>query len=192
MNSAILIVQGIILILGYILFLYLKKLPETLHQKSIKNFEFRLNSSLEELKATLTKEIELAKISQTELQVHKTQEFVRLMEYFNDFLTNKEKQLRLAHSPKEKEQFNKNMLDLGAKLFFFASDSTVKKYIEWRQYGLRAQQENFDSTKILVHYAELMVMIRQDLGYENTKCNADDFLNIMLTDWEQHKLKTQR
>ena len=192
MNLAILIGQGIILLLGYILFLYLKKLPETLHQKSIKNFEFRLNSSLEELKATLTKEIELVKISQTELQVHKTQEFVRLMEYFNDFLTNKEKQVRLARSQKEKEQFNKNMLDLGAKLFFFASDSTVKKYIEWRQYGLRAQQENFDSTKILVLYAELMVMIRQDLGYKNTKCDADDFLNIMLTDWEQHKLKTQR
>lgn len=192
MNSFIIILQCVIVVLGYLAFLYLKRLPETLHQKSIKKFEFRLNSSLEEFKAALTKEIELVKISQTELQAHKTQEFIRLIEYFNGFLTNKEKRLKLVNNPKEKEEFNKNMLDLGVKLFFFASDSTVKKYVEWRQYGIRAQQKNFDPTETLVRYAELMVMIRQDLGYKNTRCDADDFLNIMLTDWEQHKLKAQR
>ena len=141
MNLVVIIGECIILLCGWFLYLYLKKLPETIHQKSIKSFEVQLNSKLEELKAILAKEIELVKISQTQLQAHKTQEFVRLIEYFNDLLTDKQKQARLANNPKEKENFNKHMLDLGVKLFFFASDSTVKKYVEWRQYGLLAQQE---------------------------------------------------
>jgi len=36
-------------------------------------------------------------------------------------------------------------------------------------------------------YAELVVELRSDLGYIDTTCDSDDFLNIILVDWWKHK-----
>jgi hypothetical protein len=34
-------------------------------------------------------------------------------------------------------------------------------------------------------YGELIVELRKDLGYSDTACDHNDFLKIMLTDWDQ-------
>lgn len=78
---------------------------------------------------------------------------------------------------------------LGIKLFFFASDETVKKYVEFRGYGQKAKDPDFDASKQLILLAEIMVLIRRDLGYKDTACNIDDFFNIIITDWEDYKKK---
>ena len=186
-----LIFNFVLLIFLYLLFLYIKKIPDKIHQKSIKKFEFDLNKKLEEFKSELSKQIEIFKITQSQIQFHKTQEFIKLIEYFNKIITDKKFTHRLTTNPKEQENFNKKMLDLGVKLFFFASDETVKKYIEWRLFGINSQDEQHieNKTKLVLLYAELIVLIRKDLGYENTKCNSDDFLNIILKDWEDYKKK---
>ena len=75
------------------------------------------------------------------------------------------------------------MLDLGVKLFFFASDDTVKKYIEFRHYGQQRAEGNLDPYEMLKLYGQLITEIRRDLGHDKTKCDYNDFLNIMLTDW---------
>jgi len=43
---------------GWLLYLYLKSLPEKIHQKSLKAFEFELNKELEKFKADFLKELE--------------------------------------------------------------------------------------------------------------------------------------
>jgi len=187
MNIAILVIQGLILLSGGFLYFYVKKLPEYIFQKSVKKFEFQLNSKLEEIKASLTKEIELLKISQAELQIHKTKEFVNFVEYFNSIFTNPKEIAKITSHEQAARKFNQKMLDLGIKLFFFASDETVKKYVEWRKYGLQTGQEYYDNKKTLLLYAELVTLMRRDLGYQETGCTRDDFLNIMLTDWDKHQ-----
>ncbi len=186
MTFMILIGQLFILFGGWLLYLYLKRLPETIHEKSIKSFEFQLNSKLEEIKASLTKEIELLKISQAELQVHKTQEFVKFVELFNEGMSDPKNFSELMKNPVEVKKFNKTLMDLGVKLFFFASDPTVKKFVELRKYLLQPKHL-VALNEFLILYAELIVLIRKDLGYKNSECNIDDFLNIIVRDWEQHK-----
>ncbi len=191
LSFLIFVFQVILAIFFSLLWIFLKKLPDAIHQKAIKSFEFQLQEKLEMMKAGLAKEVELWKINQTDIQVHKTKEFVRLIEYFNEALTNKKKLAKLASDEEEQENFNKNMLNLGVKLFFFASDETVKKYVEWRRYGLRVEREGGDKKKILLMYAGLVVSMRKDLGYFDTKCDQNDFLFIMLKDWENEELRLE-
>lgn len=181
----------VILIFIGVIYRYIKTLPEALHQKSIKSFEFQLNSKLEEFKVALAKEIELLKISQAGLQVHKTEEFVRIVEHFNEGMNDPKKFAERMRNPEEIKKFNKDMTDIGIKLFFFAGDSTVKKYVEFRRYMLLPQKPvDINITiKFFSLYAELIIMMRKELGYENTECTIDDFLTIILRDWDQGKLK---
>lgn len=89
----------------------------------------------------LKSELEFFKINYTEIQYRKTQEFIGLIMLFNEYFTDKSKLQALATSQKEKQKFNKSLLDLGNKLFFFASDKTINKYLEMRkdQYLLNMQ-----------------------------------------------------
>ncbi len=79
------------------------------------------------------------------------------------------------------------MLDLGVKLFFFASDTTVKKYIEWRLFMLNPPNGSVDPMQFVKLYGALILELRKDLGYQDTKCDHNDFLNIMLTDWWKYQ-----
>jgi hypothetical protein len=79
------------------------------------------------------------------------------------------------------------LLDLGTKLFFFASDETVKKFVQFRKYSLSVGTPEYESMQNIIILAELIVLIRKDLGYSNTECTKDDFLHIMLTDWDKYE-----
>jgi hypothetical protein len=189
MDTVILILQILLAIGAWLAYLYLKQLPDTIYKVSLKEIELNLSKQLEEFKSSLTKEVELLKISQSQLQAHKTQEFVKLSEYFGEILTDKEKLAKILRTPKEATVWRKNMYNLGVSLFFFASDWTIKQYIEWREQSTQTDPNNSEPKKILRLYGELMVSIRKDLGYEDTSCNADDFLRIILNDWEEYKVK---
>lgn len=153
----------------------------------VENIRLQYAKDIETFKADLLRELELLKISQAELQLHKTEQFVKFIEYFNNFFSDKKLQQSLQTSDQKKADFNKHMLDLGVKLFFFASDKTVKKYIEWRLYALKAGMQNIEPFDHMRIYGELILEIRRDLGYQDTNCDHNDFLNIMLTDWWKHQ-----
>ena len=155
---------------------------------SLKQIELKLNQQLEAFKSTLTKEVELLKISQTQLYLHKTQEFINLVEYFGQFLADTEKLQKTLKNPKEVVTYKTNMYNLGVKVFFFASDSTIRKYIQWRGQS-KPNPTNDDAIRVLQLYGELVVSIRKDLGYEETTCTSDDFLKIIINDWEEFKRK---
>ena len=155
--------------------------------KEVESVRIQYAKELEKFRGQLQRELELMKISQADLQLHKTEQFVKFIEYFNNFFADKKKQQAIQKSQNEKAKFNKNMLDLGVKLFFFASDSTVKKYIEWRFCAIKPQNGSAEPMKLMRIYGDLILEIRKDLGYRDTKCDHNDFLNIMLTDWWKHQ-----
>ncbi|MCP4180326.1 MAG: hypothetical protein GY756_21390 [bacterium] len=196
------IIVAIIIASAY-LFLksYIKKLPETFQTKSVEKF-----------KSELSKEVERIKINESQLQIRKIEWFLEFNDFMNDVFTNPEtlKKITLIN-PEELEKelantgnneskaklrkdiedytikFNLKMLKLGSSLFYFASDRTVKKYVEWRLCYLNAGSTGFEPIELLKLYGELSISIRKDLGYENTTCNVDDFLNILIKDWEMNK-----
>lgn len=155
--------------------------------KEVENVRIQYAKELEKFRADFQRELELMKINQTELQLHKTEQFVKFIDYFNLFFSDKKKQQAIQNNQKEKDKFNKYMLDLGVKLFFFASDSTVKKYIEWRFCTIKPKNGTVDPIELMRIYGDLILEIRKDLGYQDTKCDRSDFLNIMLTDWWKHE-----
>lgn len=154
----------------------------------LKQLELNLNRQLEAFKFSLTKEVELLKISQTQLHLHKTQEFVKLVDYFGQFFADPERLQKTLKNPQEVVTYKMNMYSLGVKIFFFASDSTIANYIQWRGQS-STNPGDIDAVKTLQLYGELMVCIRKDLGYEETACTSDDFLMIIINDWKEFKRK---
>lgn len=183
MEILLTILQLVLLFGGWFLYTYIKKLPEQVHAKNLKAFELDLNKQLEEFRNQLTLDLELMKINESQLHIHKTQEFAKLVEYLLLNLTDKDYVRKLGNDQRIQKEHNKKMLDLGTKLFFFASDETVKKFVEWRKYSLTVDSPQYDPKQILILLAELIVLIRKDLGYRDTECSKDDFLHIMLKDW---------
>lgn len=188
MQIAILIIEFIVVLIAAFIYFYIKGLPEKLHKKNIILFEHDLSEKLETFKSDLTKEIELLKISESQLQIRKIEEFTKITDFLFNYMFDKKFQENLNKNP---SKFNIEMTNIGSRLFYFASDETVKKYVEWKKYGLEmANKEPIDkkeSGKIIVLFADLVLLMRKDLGYKKTECTRDDFLSIFLTDWDKHK-----
>ncbi|MEA3319428.1 MAG: hypothetical protein U9Q88_05305 [Bacillota bacterium] len=187
MDILLVIFQLALLFVGWFLYTYIKKLPDQVHAKNLKAFELDLNKQLEEFRNQLTTDLELMKINESQLHIHKTEEFTKLVEIMITKLLDKQYVEKLGRDPKTQKEYNKTMLDLGTKLFFYASDETVKKFVEWRKYGLTADSANFDPKQIIILLAELIVLIRKDVGYSDTQCTKNDFLHIMLKDWDRYE-----
>jgi hypothetical protein len=143
--------------------------------------------SIEEFKNTLARELELSKIRYAELQVQKTEQVVKLMEYFNMLMSDKKTQEQIRTDENKRREIGNKLTDLGVKLFFFASDRTVKKFIDLRLYLLKHPGVSAESFLFIRMYAEFVVELRRDLGYGETICDSDDFLNIILVDWWKYK-----
>jgi len=203
MDSSV-IIQVIQLIIIFLAILYIKSLLPSYMKEKGKNIATKedisdITSKIEEVKlayireaeafrATLNKEVEVLKINHTSLQVNKAHEFVEMIEYFTNIIGNFSN-FKKGMNEKKQRELNTKMVNLGVKLFFFASDDTVLKYTEWRRYS---QQPSVDNVKVLKLYAELILLMRKDLGYGDTKCTIDDFLYTMLTDWDKFSEKEKK
>jgi len=187
MDVLIIVLQSFILASAWFLYTYFKKLPDQIHAKNLKVFEHDLNTQMEILRNQWTTDLELLKINESQLHIHKTEEFSKLVKILILNMLDKKYMRKLATDEKTKEEFNRSMLDLGTKLFFFASDSTVKKFVEWRKSGQDpAAAAGRDPKHVLILLAELMLEVRKDLGYKDTECTTDDYLYIMIKDWHRY------
>lgn len=190
MNLAEVILSVVAALIGigiWTLYGYVKKLPDRLHQYGLTKSEYRLKADLEGTKTELLRELEISKISRAEIQIHKTKEFIEFTNYFNDMLSHPEKQSQITRDPKKLATFKRRMLDLGVRLYFFGSDETIQTYLDFRRLGSGEQTAETRKT-LLETYGRLMVEMRRDLGHVDTACTADDFLRLIITDWDQYKL----
>lgn len=175
-----------LLIGAFLAWQYLKGLPDRLHEEGVTRLEYDLEESLEQLRASLREDIEMAKIAAGELQVRKTEEFIDLSSFFHEIITNPEMADRVERDQEAKQELQKRLLNSAVKLFFFSSDETIERYKEWWHTSLRAEQDDdVDNVEVLKRYAELNVAMRRDLGYSDTDCTAEYFLAVVFTDWEE-------
>jgi hypothetical protein len=185
LNLIVLALQFLLITAAYLAWQWIKQLPASLHKQQEQLFQHELNRKLEGLKISLSKDLELLKISQTELQVRKTQEFINFGNLQREFLTDKALLKKLESGDnKVVQKIKKEMLDLATGLFFFASDKTVRKYGDWKMGTIKGELTGID---LLRNFGELMVALRKDLGQTDTKLTGDDFLRLFLTDWPKYE-----
>lgn len=160
---------------------YFKKLPERIAQ----SYQHTLNTELEKLKSELAKENELTRIREAEIQANKTQIFINYSKMIQKIFIDKDFTARIEkHEPDALHELNKTFLEVANDLFFFSSDTTIIKFGQWRA---TSQAGTLSPAETLTALADIMVLLRKDLGYPDTTVTNDDFLRLFITDWDHFK-----
>ena len=127
------------------------------------------------------------KISQAELQTWKRQDFRRFANLmFGNIFIRENYSKYISDGTFEALTKIQERIDLEINLFFSASDPTIKKYSEFIKYNSRKNQEQ-DPMKLLNLTSEVIIAMRQDIGYDNTKLKGEDFIEMLITDWGEMK-----
>lgn len=161
-----------LLLLGIISFivLFIKLLPSHILGRSLKK---------------LDEKIDHINIVRAQVEPKKVEAYIKFSDAFGDMFADPESFTRDIQTGKKKQsEMKKVWYDLGAKLFFFASDNTIRKYLELRACVFNPsnflQGQLKDPMIPIKLYAEIIESMRKDLGYNDTKCSADDFLKTIM------------
>lgn len=170
------ILESVILLGVFLMWIYLKKLPERIHQEYIVQLQHDLSKDIELFKKDISKDLEILKITRTQVEPKKLEAYILFADTFGNLFSDSEAFKKLN----QKKMF----YDIGAKLYFFATDQTIKKYIELREHVFNPANSLNGALKDpmipIKLYSEIIFSMRQDLGYTGTKCTADDFLKTIM------------
>ena len=171
MEYLLLALQAALGIAIFLLWQWLKGLPAAIHKRQEQTFQQQLS-----------KELELLKISQSQIQLNKIERFIDFAKIQTDILTNEDFKSKIQkEDPEAVAKLRQLAVELGIGLFFFASDSTVREYGQWKN---ESSKPGVDPFKPLDGMGNLMVALRRDVGYDNTSLVADDYLRMFITDWD--------
>lgn len=179
MQWLLLFLQGVVAVLLYLVWQWVRALPAAIHKRQEQLFQQQLS-----------KELELLKISQSQIQVRKLERFIDFAKLQQEILTNDEfKEKVTANDPNATARLRELAVELGIGLFFFASDETVRAYGRWKR---KTAVEGANPIDVLVGVGDLMVALRQDIGYTDTTLSGDDYLRMFVTDWDDVKQQTNQ
>lgn len=157
--------------------IYLYLIPKRIHDEAIVKLEKKLDVDLKLLENNLNAKLDHLNIIRTQVEPKKIEAYTKFSDTFGDMFADPESLMKGIKSGKTKQpEMKKLWYDLGAKLFFFASDNTIKKYIELRSHT--ADQSNFTQGQLtdpmvpIRLYSEIIFSMRKDLGYEDTTANT--------------------
>ena len=112
-----------------------------------------------------TKEIEKLKIRED----FKVQTYKGLFDMFNSILTKGEVS---GWTPK-------NRIDLTVDLLKYAPDDVINVYLKfWND----AKKGDMSKVSLTPLYNELLLLVRKDLGYANTRIKSDDIVELLLSE----------
>ncbi|MCY7823243.1 hypothetical protein MOB34_05405 [Bacillus spizizenii] len=131
------------------------------------------NAKLQTMQTEINTNLEKLKIYENQSALKKSEQIEKLWKMFLDVLKHKK-------MPKEQELNN-----LYFKVFLYAPDETVRKFIRWKEYATKAEQTDESTKMSLYYFAEFIVSYREELGQPDTNINADDLLRIFITDYEE-------
>lgn len=185
MDALVLLLQTVLLVLGAILWRWLNGLPDSLHRQQEQLVQQELAKELEKLRASFARELELLKISQSQIQPQKAAQFVKFANLQRKMLTDKKLLAKVkAGDTRVTVELQSQVHELATGLFFFASDEAVRDYGLWKEKSTRGDLEGIELLRAL---GKLMVVLRRDLGYADTQLTEDDFLRLFVTDWYKYR-----
>lgn len=176
MEYVLLVLQLALGITLLLLWLWLKQLPAAIHKRQEQLFQQQLS-----------KELELLKIAQSQIQLRKIERFIDFAKMQTSILTNDSFKEQIQNNdPDAIAQLRGLVVELGIGLFFFASDSTVREYGTWKT---ESANKGADPYALLSGLGKLMVALRKDVGYDKTELNGGDYLKMFITNWDETKSK---
>lgn len=174
MEYVLLVFQLVLGIALFLLWQWLQQLPAAIHKQQEQIFQQQLS-----------KELELLKIAQSQIQLRKIERFIDFAKMQTNILTNDSFKEQIRNNDAEAiAQLRGLVVELGIGLFFFASDSTVREYGIWKS---ESAKEQADPLAVLSGLGQLMVALRKDVGYDKTELNGSDYLKMFITDWDETK-----
>lgn len=163
---------------------YLVQLPKRIHDEAIVKLESKLAIELTEIKNKLDKETELIKIIRSQVEPQKVNTYLAITDLYSDLISPQVVNQTLSPQEMQKEIENKKaFFQLLSRLFFFASDNTIEKWLIFKRASTASQAVvPSDSLRL---FADFIASMRQDL-HENTKLNSQDFIDVLIT-WKPKK-----
>ncbi len=138
--------------------IFLKKLPEHIY----KRFENQFN-----------RETELLKLLRSQVEPKKVETYLMIANLYGHVFAPQFIDQDLSPSEQEKDLAKKiASFQLLSKLFFFASDETIEKFITFK--------DNSTSPQATDLFANFMISMRQDL-HKDSRLTTKDFLSVILT-----------
>lgn len=116
--------------------------------------------------------------------IEKREEFLRINAFFMKILCEKK-------SKSNFKKLQKEFLELGTKLYYLASERTVKKFLEFKSLSSFVEGTVHEHKIALLWFAEFNLLLRSDLGLETSSGLIKDYLNIILTFWDDEEMEKE-
>ncbi|WP_421921018.1 hypothetical protein [Marinifilum sp.] len=114
----------------------------------------------------------------------KREEFLRINAFFMKILCEKK-------SKSNFKRLQKEFLELGTRLYYLASELTIRKFLEFKSLSSFVEGTVHEHKIALLWFAEFNVLLRKDLGLETSPEQIKDYLNIILTYWDEDEMEKQ-
>lgn len=111
----------------------------------------------------------------------KREEFLRINSFFMKILCEKK-------SKSNFKKLQKEFLDLGTRLYYLASEPTIRKFLEFKSLSSFVEGTVHEHKIALLWFAEFNVLLRKDLGLKTSPELIKDYLNIVLTFWDEEEM----
>ena len=112
----------------------------------------------------------------------KREEFLRINAFFMKILCEKK-------SKSNFKRLQKEFLELGTRLYYLASELTIRKFLEFKSLSSFVEGTVHEHKIALLWFAEFNLLLRKDLGLETTPELIKDYLNIILTYWDEDEME---
>ena len=123
-------------------------------------------------------------LSSTNNSNEKREEFLRINSFFMKILCEKK-------SKSNFKKLQKEFLELGTRLYYLASEKTIKKFLEFKSLSSFVEGTVHEHKITLLWFAELNLLLREDLGLETSPALIKDYLNIILTYWDEEEIEKE-
>ncbi|MCY7933945.1 hypothetical protein MOF13_08315 [Bacillus spizizenii] len=149
----------------------------------------RSNKKLQVLKSEIDTKLEKLKIYENQSAMKKSEQIEKI---WNQFINMTDLNNLKPHQRETKfKEMRKEMNKLFIQIFMYASDNTVKRFMEWKNFNLENRSE--DGKYIaLVLFAKFVIEYRKDLGYSDTSINHIDLLSSHINDFDSIKDKLEK
>lgn len=150
----------------------------------------RSNKKLQKLKSEIDTKLEKLKIYENQSAFKKSEQIEKIWNQFINItdLDNLRGKQREAKFKEMKKEMNK----LFIQIFMYASDNTVKRFMEWKNFSIENEDDDEGKYIALVLFAKFVIEYRKDLGYADTNINHVDLLSSHITDFERVKEKLEK
>lgn len=114
----------------------------------------------------------------------KREEFLRINAFFMKILCEKK-------SKSNFKKLQKEFLELGTRLYYLASERTIKKFLEFKSLSSFVEGTVHEHKIALLWFAEFNLLLRSDLGLKTSPELIKDYLNIILTYWDEEEMEKE-